>query len=332
MVDLPPAGLRWAEYVEGWARDRGGWLPLADQLIHRAGDRVEIAQDPQTVERGLRRLAGRGHRPGGQYGRWMLRFFGITSPVEHWLRWLGTYHTRFADLPSGLRLEQLALWNRPPIAESPLVCWVELGIASAHHSRLDHAACDDWLARAERHVAAAGPAAEIEAALLRVEVEADARRHATAAVHLERADERLRGAPLAEADALPYRARLADLRATLCTRPADGAAADVAAARAHYLAIPDSTIPFVAFRKAVGLAYCAWKLGDPTAAADLAGRAADEAGDGGLVRMRVMALNMLSRILDGDRAADVNARARRMAAALEDEDLLRRVAHCDPAP
>jgi len=76
---LPPAGLTWAEYVDRWVDDCGGWLPLADQLIHRATGAVEIAADPQTVERGLRRLARRGHQPGGQYGRWMLRFFGVTS-------------------------------------------------------------------------------------------------------------------------------------------------------------------------------------------------------------------------------------------------------------
>src|SRR6185503_19789208 len=80
--ELPPAGLSWGEYLARWVADVGGWLPLADQLIHRAGDSVDIPQDPQTVERGLRRLARRDHLPGGQYGRWMLRFFGFTSPVE----------------------------------------------------------------------------------------------------------------------------------------------------------------------------------------------------------------------------------------------------------
>ena len=64
----------------------------------------------------------------------------------------------------------------------------------------------------------------------------------------------------------------------------------------------------------------------------LAQRAADEAGDGGLVRMRVMALNLLSRVLAPDQAAVVNERARRMANALEDEDLVRRVAWATPKP
>lgn len=331
-ADLPPAGLTWAEYVEQWVHDRGGWLPLADQLIHRAGDRVEIPSDPQTVERGLRRLARREHKPGGQYGRWMMRFFGVTSPIEQWVRWLGTYHARFADLPSGLRLEQLALWNRPPVSESPLACWIELGVASAHHSRLDHEACEHWLARAARHVSAAGPAAEIELALLRAEIATTRGEHAAVADHARAIEQHLGAATLPAADELPYRARLAAVCASRFTRPPDGIAPDLQRARAHYAAIPDADIPYVAFRKHLGLAYCAWKEGDVDQASRLVQRAVDEAGDGGLVRMRVMALNMLSRILTGDAAAAVTARARRMATVLEDEELLRRVGHGVPTP
>jgi hypothetical protein len=328
--DLPPAGLAWADYVARWVDDCGGWLPLADTLIDRARGRFEVPDDPQTIERGLRRLARRGHKPGGQYGRWMLRLFGVTSSIEQWLRWLGAGHTRFADLPSGLRLEQLTLWNRPPIAETPLVCWLEVGIAHAHHSRLDHDACDHWLARAELHAPAAGAAAEIEVALARVEVESDSRRHDTAPPRLALVEERLRTASLPDAEALPFRARLAIQRAVLCTRPRPGHEPDLAGARAHYAAIPESTIPFVACSRAIGLAYCAWTLGDASDATRWATRAVDEAGDGGLVRLRVRALNMLSRILDGERAAEVNARAHRIATMLEDEELLRRVAQSAP--
>jgi hypothetical protein len=337
-ADLPPAGLSWAAYIERWVDDCGGWLPLADALISRARGRFEVPDDPQTVERGLRRLARREHKPGGQYGRWMLRLFGVTSPIEQWLRWLGTGHTRFADLPSGLRLEQLQLWNRPPIAETPLVAWIELGIAHAHHSRLDHEGCEHWLTRAAPRVAAAGPAAEIELALARVETESDSRRNETAPPWLARVDELLAcaGSPastagaLAEPDLLAYRARLAIQRATLCTRPPAGVAPAVAAARAHYAAIPESSIPFVACSRAIGLAYCAWTVGETAEAIQWATRAIDEAGDGGLVRMRVRALNMLSRVVDGARAVEVNARAHRIATMLEDEELLRRVAQSAP--
>ena len=327
--DLPPAGLTWADYIARWVDDCGGWLPLADQLIHRAGEAVEIALDPQTVERGIRRLSRRGHKPGGQYGRWMLRFFGFTSPIEQWVKWLGTYHTRFADLPCGLRLEQLALWNRPPVSESPLACWILVGIANAHFSRLDRAACEMWLSRAEDRARAAGPAAEIEVALLRAQLLIDRNEHEAANRLADELDARL--AVVGANDVAPYRARLQDLRALHYTRPPPGLLPDIARARELYAAIPDSMIPFVSFRKALGLAYCAWRLGEVDEAARLAQRAADDAGDGGLVRMRVIALNMLSRVLAGEQAAAVNERAHRMATALEDEDLLRRVALCAPA-
>ncbi len=328
--ELPPAGLTWAEYIARWVDDCGGWLPLADQLIHRAGDAVEMPPDPQTVERGLRRLSRREHQDGGQYGRWMLRFFGFTSPIEKWVKWLGTGHTRFSDLPSSLRLEQLRLWNRAPIADSPLACWILVGIASAHHSRMDFAACEHWLERAERLAPAAGPVAEIETALLRAQLEiANGERDAARKRH-GMIEGCLAVSELALDDKLPFIARLVYQRGSLYARPGAGVEPDFVRARDRYAAIPDSTIPFVSFHKSVGLAYCAWKLGELDTAARLARRAIDDAGDGGLVRMRVMALNMLSRILDGDEATAVNDRARRMATALEDEDLLRRVAQCVP--
>lgn len=324
--ELPPAGLTWAEYIARWVGDRGGWVALADELIHRA-ESVDIAGDALTVERGLRRLARRHHKPGGQYGRWMLRFFGFMTPIEQWVKWLGADHTRFSDLPSGLRLEQLALWNRPPIAESPLAAWIHVGIASAHHSRLDTTACDEWLQRAERGAHAAGLAAEIEVALVRAQLESTAGDHAAAARRHRAIEPRLANMPAAES--LAYRARLAHQQAELCTRPVNGEP-DLERARAHYESIPDSTIPFVSFRKAVGLAYCAWKLGDVPNAIQLAQHAVDDAGDGGLVRMRVLALNMLSRVIGAEQAVMVNERARRMAVALEDEDLIWRVDQSAP--
>ncbi|HUS31481.1 MAG TPA: hypothetical protein VMZ53_23410, partial [Kofleriaceae bacterium] len=258
-MELPPAGLSWGEYVERWVDDCGGWLPLADQLIDRGQELVEIPLDPQTVERGLRRLAKRAHKPGGQYGRWMLRFFGFTSPVEQWVKWLGTYHSRFADLPCSLRLELLAMWNRPPISESPLICWIEHGIAIAHHSQLDFESCWHWLARAEKHAPAAGPAAEIEVALFAAQLEVDAEDRVAVQRRYRLIEDRLRTATLPPADEIAYRARLADLRSRHFSRPAAGDPADFDRARAHYETIPESSVPFASFRKYAGLAYCAWR-------------------------------------------------------------------------
>jgi len=315
-----------------WVADCGGWLQLADALIQRAGDAFDISPDPQTVERGLRRLATRSHKAGGQYGRWMLRCFGLISPVEELVKWMGQGHTRFADLPTGLRLEQLTLWNRPPVSESRAACWLYAGIAHAHASRTDLAACAQALGHAERLAARAGAAAELEVRLLRAQLDTDAGDHAAANVRLSDIARRLDEASSQPADDRAYRARMLHLQALHHTRPAAGRTADLAAARALYAQIDEQPyVPFVAARKYAGLAYCAWQLGDRAAAIDLAERAVEHAGDGGLIRMRVMALNMLSRALDGARAAAANTRARQMATLLEDEDLLARVASCAPA-
>ncbi len=306
-------------------------MQLADALIHRAGDAVTISQDPQTVERGLRRLARRGHQPGGQYGRWMLRFFGFTSPLDELVKWMGQYHTRFADLPSGFRLEHLQLWNRPPIAESRFACWIHVGIAHAQLGRSDAAGCEHALVQAERHAAKAGLAAEIEVSLVRARIETDAGDRVTARERYRVIELQLASGTLPAADERTYRARLQDQRALHHTRPGAGEVPDVLAARALYEGIEEEPyVPFISFRKSVGLAYCAWQLGDRPEAVRLARGAAEHAGDGGLVRMRVMALNMLSRVLTGAEARSAHDRARRMATLLEDEDLLSRVAQCTP--
>jgi hypothetical protein len=325
----PPAGLTWAEYVERWVTDCGGWLPLADQLIHRAQGAVEIADDPQTVERGLRRLSRRGHQPGGQYGRWMLRFFGFTSSLERLVRWLGTGHSRFADLPCGLRLEHLSLWNRPPVSESSLVCWIYVGSAAAHFARLDRDACEHWLARAEPLARAAGVNAELEVGLVHAQLAIERDDAPAARERHALLLEKLAHAELGPIDRECYRARLMHQRAVLCTRPVAGEP-DIAEARAHYESIPPSAVPFVSFRRNVGLAYCAWKQGQLDEATQLAHQAVDDAGDAGLIRERVHALNMLSRVLAPAGAAVVNERARRMAARLGDEELMQRVTSSAP--
>lgn len=306
MSDSLPASLTWGEYVKSWVDDRGGWSQLANELVDRAA-KSDAPDDAQSVERGLRRLATRGHKPGGQYGRWMLRYFGFVGGVDELVRWMGQYHTRFTDLPCGFRLEHLTLWNRPPIAESPLVAWIHLGIAYAHLARRDHATCAHWLASAERTAAHAGAVAEC--ALLRAEL-------------VDEPD-----LDIAVDDPI-LAARVADRRARMFTR---GAHVDVEAAQAAYASIGESTQPFVASRRAAGLAYCAWKLGDREAAIALAHQAIEHAGDGGLLRLRVQGLNMLSRVLDGDAARAVNERAARIAAQLEDEELAFRVSQCATA-
>jgi len=55
--------------------------------------------------------------------------------------------------------------------------------------------------------------------------------------------------------------------------------------------------------------------------AALAREASQHAGDGGHMRMRAMALNMLARIVGGEEGADAKRRAMAIANELEDEVL-----------
>ncbi|MFT3696688.1 MAG: hypothetical protein QM831_26340 [Kofleriaceae bacterium] len=319
MIDQLPPSLTWNVYVNQWADDRGGWSALANELIDRAAN-TDVPQDAQSVERGLRRLATREHKPGGQYGRWMLRYFGFIAAVDELVKWMGQYHTRFADLPCNFRLEHLTLWNRPPIAESRLAVWIQLGIAHAHRSKRAFDQARHWQGLARRSAPHAGRDAEIECLLLDAQLLSDADTHATADV-LDAIAARLEGDPV-------FVAMLADLRAHALIRPSGGNdRAAVLAAQAAYSEIPDSAEPFVAFRKAVGLGYCAWKLGDRAAAETFARAAVEHAGDGGLLRMRVNALNLLTRVQDGAAARASHDRAARIAARLEDEELMTRVAN-----
>lgn len=233
-MDQLPASLTWNVYVHQWAADRGGWSALADELIDRAPN-TEVPQDAQSVERGLRRLATREHKAGGQYGRWMLRYFGFIAAVDELVKWMGQYHTRFADLPCNFRLEHLTLWNRPPIAESRLAVWIQLGIAHAHRSKRAFAEAGHWLALASRAAPHTGAAAELECMLLAAQLKSDADCHASPA-ELDAIAARLRDVDAR--DATVFAAMLADLRAHALIRPSGGNDREaVLAARAAYAAI-----------------------------------------------------------------------------------------------
>jgi hypothetical protein len=56
----------------------------------------------------------------------------------------------------------------------------------------------------------------------------------------------------------------------------------------------------------------------------------DHAGDGGFVRFRIMAMNLLTRMVPADEGALLNARAQRLARQLQDEDLLQRAVVREP--
>lgn len=322
----PPVGFSWEGYLLAFVEDLGGWAALTDELIRRGTGLDDLPTDPGVVEKGLRRLSKRGQKTGGQYGRWMLRLMGLPASLEQWARWMGQFHNRFADLPTSLRFEQLSLWDRPPVTESKMAAWIHLGLASVLTRMQRDQAAELRLQKAEAGASAAGVACQIEATLMRAKLLTDLERRTESERLFDRAEVWLGSTELLLEDKRAYHARLVGQRAYHLTRSAPGMQVDLHGARALFESIEDEPfLPFVAFRKANGLAYCDWQLGDLASGQRFARLAEQHAGDGGLVRFRIMALNLLGRMLPAPEALPVRARAERLAQLLEDEDLLRRV-------
>jgi hypothetical protein len=118
------AGFTWADYLAALVAEHGTLTAVAWKLI-------EHGEDVANIERALRRLREKGAHDGGTWGRRLLRSFGLPRALENRLRWMGLYHSPFADLPLPLCLDQLRLWDRPPISESRARVWLQLGLASA---------------------------------------------------------------------------------------------------------------------------------------------------------------------------------------------------------
>lgn len=342
MTGASPLGCTWQRYLEQLTREHGGWTALTQLLMRRAGTSVGLPDDPATIERGLRRLRSRGNAPGGQYGIWLMRYFGVPRPLADTARWMGQYHSRFSDLPLTLREEQLWLWDRPPIAESAAARWIHLGLASVAMRRRDLDGARHWLARvtaqggtgsleATAGVEARLPAAivSVEATLLEARLAMDAGQPSLAEEVLGRAQAEVAGLPAGD-DRDCYHARWADQRAyqLIHARPAPqlGEVARLREAARLYRSINGrSPVAFVRFRRDHGLAYCHWKLGDHERATRHARAAVDHAGDAGLLRFRALAMNLLAHIEPAE-ARTLRDRAGRIIAELEHADLRPRTA------
>ena len=314
----------WREYVHGLRSELGGWTALAQALQDRA--EAELVEDPESVIKGLKRLAQSRQGPGGKYGALLLRTFGLPPSITHWGRLMGQYHGRFADLPVGLRREQLLRWDRPPVSESPAAMWVHIGLASL-------ALRDRDLDEANRRIVLASEVrrpeveARIEYELLVARVASADGSLAAEAAALDAAEASLGAPTLSEVDRLCYLARLLDQRAYRASQGWRSHPAKLREALALYERIPDvREPPFVAFRRALGRAWCLWRLGEEDAAKVLARAACDHAGDGGLVRFRVMGLSLLAQLCgDNPEGLDARTRAEGLTLALDDADLATRV-------
>ena len=300
-------GFTWDDYVTSLVEREGTLAAVAEKLAAAHN----FADDVASVERALRRLRGRELRPGGKWGTRLVALFGLPSTVERRLRWMAAYHSRFADLPVPVCEDLVRLWDHPPTTERlESRSWLALARASIALRKNDHDQAETQLAsvRGELDVGL-----RVEHALVRAYLAREA-----AAPLLDDAARALATMP-PDDDRACLLARLTDQRAHALNR-----AREHAAAEALFRALPiDNVPPFARCRRAGGLAYARWKQGHIDEAAAFARDAATHAGDGGHVRLRVMALAMLARIDPREHVA--HERAVTIARRLEDETLLFRL-------
>lgn len=316
-TDPQPGNLGWASYLDGLVEQHGSLTALGERLASTHAWR----EDVESITRALRRLRARGSLSGGKWGERLLRTFGLPASVDARLRFMGSYHSRFVDLPVPLCSDLVQLWDRPPTSESRVGrLWLSLARAtlSLRARRPDEAA--GHLATAGS-ISAGDPAARIEVALGLSVI--DSRTHpAEPADALREVPELLTQLTGDDADCL--RARYVGQISHALNH-----AGDIARAEALHLALPDTpdTAAFARSRRANGVAYGRFRHGDLDGALHHARLAARHAGDAGHVRLRAMALLMIARVAaDAPEGADALARARAIGRALADATLL---ARCD---
>lgn len=310
-------GFSWADHVAWLVEAHGSLSAVAERLSALRGYEDDVA----TIERALRRLRARGQRDGGAWGARLLAAFGVPGAVDARARWMGAYHSRFTDLPLPVCRDLVRLWDRPPVSDAPASrVWLALAHATCALRGNEPDAAAVHLRRARASIAKAPPEARVEIHL--VEAFLASRADIPAVPGLLARVEPLLAEPMPSQDRACLYARWIDQRAYEKNRVAEGKPPDNAGAESLYRTIPeDGAPPFALCRRASGLAYARWKQGFPGEAASFARRACDHAGDGGHLRLRAMALNMLARITTGPESDAARARAAAIAASLDDEAL-----------
>lgn len=310
-------GFSWADHVAWLVEKHGSLAAVAERLSALRG----YTEDVATIERALRRLRGRGQLDGGSWGGRVLAAFGLPGAVDARARWMGAYHSRFTDLPLPVCRDLVRLWDRPPISDAPASrIWLALAHTTCALRANETEAATTHLRRARASIAKAPAEARIE--LLLVEAFVASRADVQAVPPLLAQIEQLLTETMPKYDRSCLYARWIDQRAYEKNRSAPGKTPDHSAAESLYRTIDDNASPpFALCRRANGLAYARWKQGFTEEAAAFARRAAEHAGDGGHLRLRAMALNMLARIVGGTESAQARERATSIAASLDDEAL-----------
>jgi hypothetical protein len=309
--------LDWGRYVDGLAAEHGSLAAVADRLASARAFR----EDQESIARALRRLRGQGSRPGGKWGDRLLTTFGLPGAVDDRLRFMGSYHARFVDLPVALCADLIQLWDRPPTSESHAGRgWLSLARATLALRRRRFEDAEGHLATAAA-ARVTDPAARIELALGQALLASRAR-PADIPPALAPVPGWLEEVGGHDADCL--RARWVGQIAHALNH-----AGDVDRALALHGDLPDGieVAPFARSRRANGLAYGHHRRGETDLALLAARRAATFAGDAGHVRLRAMALLMVARVAGASaEGRDAHARAASIARALGDEILIQRCA------
>ena len=242
MIEADPeiGAFDWHAYVAWLVASHGTLAAVAASLAEKRGN----TEDVLSIERGLRRLRGRGTRVGGSWGTRCLRHFGLPTGIESRVRWMGHYHSRFTDLPRSICIDLLRPWQRAPITESPAWAWVQLGLASVALRGRYVVEAEGHLSQAE---AVAGGQAKAEALLIRAFI--DSRRRPDQVMDwLDEAETRIRELPRDEDRACMW-ARLVDQRGSQLNLRSK----DPEAAEALYASLPRVGPPFVQVRRHNGL-------------------------------------------------------------------------------
>ena len=309
--------LDWGGYLDALAVEHGSLAAVGERLAATRAFRDDL----ESITRALRRLRGRASLPGGKWGDRLLATFGLPRSVDDRLRFMGSYHARFVDLPVPVCADLVQLWDRPPTSESRAGRrWLSLARATL-------ALRGRRFEEAEGHLATAAsaddgdPAGRAEVALGQGVLAARERPAELPAVL----------APVAGwidaavgPDALCLRARYIGQVAHALNH-----AGEIDRALALHRAIPDGPeVPaFARSRRANGLAYGHHRRGEHAQALVQARLAATFAGDAGHVRLRAMALLMVARVAGAsDEGRDAHGRAAAIAEALDDDTLRRRTA------
>jgi tetratricopeptide (TPR) repeat protein len=310
-------GFSWADHLAWLVEKHGSLAAVAERLSALRGYKEDVA----TIERALRRLRSRGQLDGGTWGSRLLTAFGLPGAVDARARWMGAYHSRFTDLPLPVCRDLVRLWDRPPISDAPASrIWLALAHTTCALRGNERDNAKTHLQRARASFAKAPPEARAEVLLIEAYLASRDEVHAVPAMLTQ--VQQFLSEPMPKHDQACLYARWIDQQAYEKNRSAPGKTPDHAAAEALYRSIEAKDAPaFTLCRRANGLAYALWKQGLSEEAAACARRAVEHAGDGGHLRLRAMALNMLARIVSGPEAEEARERAATIAASLDDEAL-----------